>query len=130
MGSILLDKIGTLATFDEQRRVLKNAWLLLRDHTIEAIGDAGHEPPVADRRLDLTGYVVLPGLINLHHHFFQTMLRCVPSLQDVALFRWLHDMYLLMSEVRDEDQYVATQVCIAELLLTGCTTVVDHSYLK
>lgn len=130
MGTILLEKIDTLATFDGERRVLKNGWILIRDQVIDSIGVAGQEPKEADQRLDLTGYVVLPGLVNLHHHFFQTLLRCVPSLQDVALFRWLHDMYLLMSEVRDEDQYVATQLCVADLLLTGCTTTVDHSYLR
>lgn len=130
MSTLLLDHIDTLATFDEQRRVLHNAWLLVRDHRIEALGDDGSQPQPVDQRIDLTGYVVLPGLVNLHHHFFQTMLRNVTSLQDVSLFRWLRDMYLLMSEVRDEDQVVATRVAVAELLLSGCTTAVDHSYLK
>lgn len=130
MRTLLLENIDTLATFNEQRDVLHNAWVLIRDNQIEALGVHGTEPAVADERMDLTGYVVLPGLVNLHHHFFQSLLRNVPSLQDVALFRWLHDMYLLMSEVTDEDQYYATRVSTAELLLSGCTTAVDHSYLK
>lgn len=130
MATLLLHNIDTLATFDEQRRVLQNAWILLRGNRIEAIGDAGIKPPAADRRMDLSNYVVLPGLISTHHHNFQTLLRNVPSMQNASLFPWLHDLYLLMSEVRDEDQYVATQVAHAELLLSGCTTSVDHSYLK
>jgi cytosine/adenosine deaminase-related metal-dependent hydrolase len=130
MSRLLLEHIDTLATFDEQRRVLRDAWVSLVDGAVEAVGTFGETPATADRRLDLSGYIVLPGLVNLHHHFFQSQLRNVPSLQDVSLFRWLHDIYLLMSEVRDEDLYVASQVAIAELLLSGCTTAVDHSYLK
>lgn len=131
MGTILLEHIDTLATFDEERRVLRNAWVLVRDNVIDSMGESKIElEEEVDQRLDLTGFVVLPGLVNLHHHFFQSMLRNIPSLQDVALFRWLRDMYLLMSEVRDEDQYIATKVNVAELLLSGCTTATDHSYLK
>jgi 8-oxoguanine deaminase len=130
MATTLLDNIDLLATFDEQRRVLRNAWLLIRDDAVEAIGTAGSEPPRADRRIDLAGHVVMPGLINTHHHHFQTLLRGVPSMQNASLFPWLRDLYLLMSEVTDEDQYVASLVAQAELLLSGCTTEVDHSYLK
>lgn len=130
MGTILLKNIETLATFDEQRRVWHGGWILIRDNVIAGLGPGGSEPQAADKTMDLSGYVVLPGFVNLHHHFFQAMLRNVPSLQDVSLFRWLHDMYLLMSEMRDEDQYVATKIAVAELLLTGVTTTVDHSYLK
>lgn len=131
MGTILLENIDTLATFDGERRVLKDAWIFIRDDVIESLGTGGDVPVVGiDQRIDLTGFVVLPGLINLHHHFFQSQLRNIPSLQDVALFRWLRDMYLLMSEVRDEDQFIATKISVAELLLSGCTTAVDHSYLK
>lgn len=130
MGTILLERIDTLATFDRERRVLKNAWMLIRDDAIEAIGLAGDEPQDADQRIDLYGHVVLPGLVNTHHHHFQTLLRNVPSMQNASLFPWLHDLYLLMSEVTDEDQYVAALVAQAELLLSGCTTNADHSYLK
>lgn len=127
---ILLEKIDTLATFDDQRRVLRDAWVLLRAGFLEAIGTAGSEPQQADQRIDLSGHVVMPGLVNTHHHHFQTLLRNVPSMQSASLFPWLHDLYLLMSEVTDEDQYIAALVAQAELLLSGCTTNVDHSYLK
>ncbi len=130
MSTLLLEKIDTLAAFDEQRRVLKNAWLLVDGNRIRGIGTGDYDGDPVDQRLDLSGYVVLPGLVNLHHHFFQALLKNVPSLQDVSLFRWLRDMGLLMSEVRDEDLYVATKLNVAELLLSGCTTAVDHSYLK
>jgi len=128
MSTILLHNIDTLATFNQERRVLKNAWLLIRDDAIEALG-SGDEPQ-AEQRIDLSGHVVLPGLINTHHHLFQSLLRNLPPLQDVSLFNWLRVLYLLMSEVRDEDQYVASMVNHAELLLSGCTTNADHSYIK
>jgi cytosine/adenosine deaminase-related metal-dependent hydrolase len=126
----LLKNIDTLATFDNDRKVLKNAWILIQDNLIKEIGTGRCEIEDIDQQLDLSGYVVLPGLINLHHHFFQALLKNLPSLQDVSLFRWLRDMYRLMSEVSNEDLYVATKINSAELLLSGCTTAVDHSYLK
>lgn len=130
MGTILLENIDTLATFDQTRRRLNNAWVLVRDNQIESLGEGGSKPSEADQRIDLTGHVVMPGLINTHHHLFQSLLRNVPPMQDANLFRWLNIHFHLMSEVRDEDHYSATLVNHAELLLSGCTTNVDHSYLK
>ena len=130
MGTILLENIDTLATFDESRRRLHNAWILVRDNQIESLGEGDSKPLEADQRIDLTGHVVLPGLINTHHHHFQCLLRNVPTLQDSSLFRWLNGLFLIMSELRDEDHYSATMVNHAELLESGCTTSVDHSYLK
>ncbi|MBN1264931.1 MAG: 8-oxoguanine deaminase [Anaerolineales bacterium] len=130
MSTLLLEKINTVATFDENRTRLKNAWILIRDQQIDSIGTG--TPPVekVDQRINLSGHVVLPGMVNTHHHLFQALLRNIPALQDVALFDWLHTMYLLMSEVTDEAQYVSALVNQAELLLSGCTTNVDHSYLR
>ncbi len=130
MSTLLLEHIDTLATFDADRTRLKDAWILIRDQVIEAVGVGSTPPPLADQRLDLSGYVVLPGLINTHHHLFQCLLRNIPVLQDITLFPWLHHMYRLMSEVYDEDYYIASRLNHAELLLSGCTTSVDHAYLK
>jgi cytosine/adenosine deaminase-related metal-dependent hydrolase len=130
MTSLLLEGIDTLATFDADRRVLKNAWLWVEGNVIAGMGSGKYEGGPVDRRLDLTGYVVLPGLINLHHHFYQALLKNVPSLQNVSLFAWIRDMSFLMSEVRDEDLYYAAKLNVAELLLSGCTTAVDHNYIK
>lgn len=129
MSLLLLENIDTLATFDEQRKVLKNAWLLIDGNTIEAIGTGKYDGKPVNQHMDLNSHVVLPGLVNLHHHFFQALLRNIPTLQDVDLFPWLRDMYLLKSEVRDEELDIATRINVAELLLSGCTTAVDHNYL-
>jgi 8-oxoguanine deaminase len=130
MTTLLLHNIDTLATFDEDRRRLAGAWVLIRDNQIEAVGQSGTEPEQADQRIDLAGHVVLPGMVNTHHHQFQSLLRNVPSMQDSSLFRWLRDIYLLMSELTDEDLYVSSLINHAELLLSGCTTAVDHHYIK
>ncbi len=130
MSSLLLHHIDTLATFDEDRRRLRNAWVLVRDNRIEAVGGGADPAPAADERLDLTGRVVLPGMINTHHHQFQSLLRNIPSMQDCSLFPWLRDLGRLMGELTDEDLYTASLLNHAELLLSGCTTAADHHYLK
>jgi cytosine/adenosine deaminase-related metal-dependent hydrolase len=130
MSTLLLDHIDILATFDGDRRVLRDAWIVIQDNLILDIGTGRYEGTPADQVIDLSGYVVLPGLINLHHHFYQALLRNVPRLQDASLFHWMRDIGLLASEVRDEDLYVASKINIAELLLSGCTTAVEHNYLK
>ncbi len=130
MTNVLLKNIDQLATFNENRERISNAWVLIADQQIAEVGSHSGPVPEADAVIDLSGYVVLPGMINTHHHLFQSLLRNLPVLQDVALFDWLYYMYLLMSEVSDEDQYVAAQVNHAELLLSGCTTTADHAYLK
>jgi cytosine/adenosine deaminase-related metal-dependent hydrolase len=130
MKTLLLNNIDLLATFNENRDRIQNAWILLRGNQIDRIGKMDNPVPDADESIDLSGYILMPGMINTHHHLFQSLLRNIPILQDVALFDWLHYMYLLMSEVTDEDQYVAAKVNHAELLLSGCTTTVDHAYLR
>jgi cytosine/adenosine deaminase-related metal-dependent hydrolase len=130
MSTLLLEHINTLATFNPDRQILQNAWILIEDHQIKQLGTGKFKSQPVDQRLDLSDYVVLPGLINLHHHFFQALLRNVPSLQDASLFNWIRSMRMLSSEISEEDLDVATRVNIAELLLSGCTTAVDHCYVR
>lgn len=130
MNTLLLKNIDPLVTFNQERELIHHAWVLIEGNQIAAIGTVKQNLPEADQTLDLSGYLVMPGLINTHHHLFQSLLRNIPLLQNVSLFKWLHTLYLLMSEVTDEDQYIAALVNHAELLLSGCTTTVDHAYLK
>ncbi len=130
MSTILLENIDNLVTFDGKRRFYQNGWILIRDNLIDSLGGSTTKPSEADQRLDMSGHVIMPGLINTHHHNWQTLIRHVPSQQNAALFDWLHDLYLLMSEVTDEDQYSAYMIAHAELILSGCTTNVDHSYFR
>ncbi len=130
ISSLLIKNIDWLITMDEERRVIGDGWLLIRDNTVAALGDAGETVPTAEEVLDASGHIVLPGLINTHHHLFQTLLRAVPTIQDAELFPWLKELYLLMGSLTDEMVYVSSLVGLAELILSGCTTTEDHFYLS
>src|SRR5438477_3201839 len=114
---------------DDQRRLFPGGWVLVEDERISAVG-AG-EPPAGrvDLRLDARGHVVLPGLVNTHHHLTQTLSRNVPRVQEAPLFRWLLELYEVWRGTDEEAVEVAARVGLGELLLTGCTTSTDHLYL-
>jgi cytosine/adenosine deaminase-related metal-dependent hydrolase len=86
-------------------------------------------PATADEVLDLQGHIVLPGLVNTHHHFYQTLTRAVPAAQDANLFNWLKTLYPIWACLNPEDIFISTQTALAELALSGCTTASDHLYL-
>ena len=115
---------------DDRRSRLAGGWVLVRDEKIEAVGEAS-SPPVtrADRVLDATGKVVLPGFVNTHHHLPQTLTRNVPAVQEAPLFRWLVELYDIWRGIDEQATAVAARVGLCELLLTGCTTTTDHLYL-
>jgi cytosine/adenosine deaminase-related metal-dependent hydrolase len=114
---------------DDHRREIPDGGLFVRDGFIEQVGPSAELPAQADDVLNLTGHIVLPGLINTHHHFYQTLTRVVPAAQDANLFNWLKTLYPIWGRMRPEDIYVSTQTALAELALSGCTTASDHLYL-
>lgn len=127
--SLLVKNIDVLATMDEDRRVLENAWMLVRGNTIDSLGEGADPAPETAHTIDAGGHIVIPGLINTHHHFFQTLLRVVPSFQDRSLWYWLLELYRPMGSLTDEMNDVSTRLALAELMLSGCTTAQDHSYV-
>lgn len=128
MSTLLLKDISCLATMDDDARELAGGWILIRDRVIERLGAADDPPPEkADRVIDLSCHVVLPGLVNTHHHMFQSLTRVIA--QDSELFDWLTALYPIWSGLRGEDLYTAAKLALAELLLSGCTTASDHHYL-
>ncbi|MGF1482220.1 MAG: 8-oxoguanine deaminase [Cyanophyceae cyanobacterium] len=130
MTTLLVKNIRTLVTMDESRREIEQGALFIRDNVIEQVGKTAELPPTADEVLDLQNrYVVLPGLVNTHHHFFQTLTRAVPNTQNKELFGWLQGLYPLWSNLTAEGVYVSAQMAAAELILSGCTTASDHLYL-
>ena len=129
MGTILLKNAHLLATFDEGRQEIAGGGVFVRDHVIDAVGPSGELPDRADRVFDLDGHVVLPGLVNTHHHMFQSLTRAVPAAQDAELFGWLGALYPLWARLTPEMIRVSTLTAMAELLLSGCTTTSDHLYL-
>jgi cytosine/adenosine deaminase-related metal-dependent hydrolase len=115
---------------DAARREIRDGGLIIRDGVIEAIGTTNELPTVLDARVvDMRGHIVLPGLINTHHHLYQTLTRAVPAAQDAVLFKWLKTLYPIWARLTPEAVYVSALTGMAELLLSGCTTVSDHLYL-
>lgn len=114
---------------DLQRREIADGGFFVRDGFIERVGCSAELPSEADAILDLQGHVVLPGLINTHHHFYQTLTRAVPTAQDADLFHWLKVHYPIWAGMQPEDVRLSTQLALSELALSGCTTASDHLYI-
>jgi cytosine/adenosine deaminase-related metal-dependent hydrolase len=112
---------------DDQRREIEDGALFIRDNVIEQIGATSELPQTADEVIDLAGHVILPGLINTHHHLYQSLTRVIA--QDADLFTWLKTLYPIWANLTDEAIYVSTLTGLAELALSGCTTSSDHLYI-
>ena len=129
MATLLVKNATLLVTMDDHRREIPGGGLFIRDGFIEQVGLSQDLPQSADEVLDLSGHVVLPGLINTHHHFYQTLTRAVPEAQNANLFNWLKTLYPIWARMTSEDIAISTQTALAELALSGCTTASDHLYL-
>jgi cytosine/adenosine deaminase-related metal-dependent hydrolase len=126
MPELLLKNADHILTMDDQRRELHGADILLRDGVIAAIGpDLG----TTGHTLSAKGCVITPGLVNTHHHLYQTLTRAVPGGQDALLFGWLQTLYPIWSRFTPEAFFISAQVGLAELALSGCTLTSDHLYL-
>ncbi|HUV26352.1 MAG TPA: 8-oxoguanine deaminase [Anaerolineales bacterium] len=129
MPTLLVRNASLLATFDDQESEFVDGGLFIRDGFIVQVGPTSELASSADEVLNLEGYVVLPGLINTHHHFYQTLTRAVPAAQDANLFNWLVTLYPIWARMQPEDIYISTITALAELALSGCTTASDHLYI-
>ncbi len=129
MTTLLVKNASVLVTMDPSRREIAGGGLFIRDGFIEKTGSKSILPATADEVLDLSGYIVLPGLVNTHHHFYQTLTRAVPAAQDANLFNWLKTLYPIWARLTPEAVQVSTKTALAELALSGCTTASDHLYL-
>jgi cytosine/adenosine deaminase-related metal-dependent hydrolase len=130
MPTLLVKNIHTLVTMDRDRRELKGAAIFVRDNVIEQVGLTSELPETADEVLDLQGkHIVLPGLVNTHHHFFQVLTKVIPAAQNCDLFNWLKALYPIWSNLTAESIYISSQMAAAELILSGCTTASDHLYI-
>jgi len=127
--TLLVKNAAILVTMDEARRELRDAGLYIEDNRIVAVGPTATLPASADEILDLRGHIVLPGLINTHHHMYQSLTRAVPAAQDVELFGWLETLYPIWARLTPEMIRVSALTAMAELILSGCTTSSDHLYL-
>lgn len=123
--SLLLRGADTILTMDDGGTRLQGADILIEGGVIAAVGQ-GLE---ADEVLDLPGRVITPGLVNTHHHLYQTLTRAVPEAQNALLFGWLQTLYPIWARFGPEEMFVSAQVGLAELALSGCTLTSDHLYL-
>jgi cytosine/adenosine deaminase-related metal-dependent hydrolase len=114
-----------VVTMDDAGTEHEDGWVLVDDGTIAEVG-AG-SPPAADEVVDLGGAVVTPGLVNTHHHLYQTLTRA--QAQQADLFTWLKTLYPVWARIDADAEYAAARTGLAELALSGCTTVFDHHYV-
>lgn len=129
MSTLLIRNAALLVTMDAARREIPDGAVFVRDRVIEAVGRSDELPATADAVIDARDQIVLPGLVNTHHHFYQTLTRVLPAAQDAELFDWLRVLYPVWARLTPEMAFVSTQTAAAELLLSGCTTSSDHLYL-
>ncbi len=127
---LLLKNCYYVATFDEQNRELKNADILIQDNKIKKIGkDFKVESDFTVQVYDCSNLVILPGLVNTHHHFFQVLTRNYPPVQNAKLFDWLVNLYKVWKYIDEEAIYFSSLIVMTELLKTGCTLTSDNHYL-
>jgi cytosine/adenosine deaminase-related metal-dependent hydrolase len=129
MTTLLVRNARLLVTMDDERREIADGGVFVRGGVIEAVGRSDELPASADEVVDAADQVVIPGLVNTHHHFYQTLTRVVRAAQDAELFTWLKSLYPIWARLTPEMAYVSTQTAMAELLLSGSTTTSDHLYL-
>jgi 8-oxoguanine deaminase len=127
--TLLARNADVLVTMDADRREIRNGGLLIEGNRIVAVGPSDALPAAADEVIDLAGHVVIPGLINTHHHMFQCLTRVVPPAQDGELFDWLTALFPIWAGLTPEMIAVSTKTAMAELILSGCTTAMDHLYI-
>jgi cytosine/adenosine deaminase-related metal-dependent hydrolase len=127
VATLLIRNAEVLVTMDGLE--IPGGGLYAEDGWVVAIGDTADLPATADTMADLRGHVVLPGLVNTHHHLYQTLTRAYPAAQDSGLFHWLRALYPVWARLTPDHIRVSTRLGLAELALSGATTVFDHHYL-
>jgi 8-oxoguanine deaminase len=127
MSTLLVKNAAFVVTMDDDRQEISDGGLYIQNNIIEQVGKSADLPSSADTVLNLSGHVVIPGLVNTHHHMYQTLTRVLA--QDEPLFGWLKTLYPIWAHLRDEGIYISTLTALAELALSGCTTSSDHLYI-
>lgn len=129
MTTLLLKNADMLVTMDADRREMVDGGLYAEDGVITIVGPSSDLPMSADRVIDASGQIVLPGFVNTHHHLNQTLTRNLPAAQNNNLFPWLTAQYRIWARTNPQASRTSALIGLSELALSGCTTVFDHSYL-
>lgn len=123
----LIRNADVVLTMDDERQEIKGGDILVRDGVIAAVGSGLYDDDA--QIVDGRGCLVTPGLVNTHHHLYQTLTRAVPGAQDALLFGWLKTLYPIWAKFGPEHMRISAMVGLAELALSGCSTTSDHLYL-
>ena len=129
MSTLLIHNAHTVATQNDAGDELRDTSVLVRDGLIAAIGPASQMPHTADEVIHARQHLLVPGLVNTHHHMYQSLTRAIPQVQNAELFGWLRGLYPIWAGLTPNMIYTSTQLAMAELLMSGCTTSSDHLYL-
>lgn len=129
MTTILLKNAECVVTMDENRREIAGGGVYIEARKIVSVGATSELPASADEIVDLAGHVLVPGFVNTHHHMFQSLTRVFGAGQDKELFGWLESLFPVWLNLSPEMVGVSTELAMAELLLSGCTTASDHLYI-
>ncbi len=129
MSRLIIKNADAVVTMSREKPRIDDGYVVIQDNRISAVG-AGAPPRLEGAAvINARGQVVLPGLINTHHHLYQTLTRAVPAVQNAELFDWLKGLYPIWAKIDAEGFYYAALVGMAELMLSGCTTTSDHQYV-
>ncbi len=136
MSLLLIENAQVVVTMDDERHEIEDCAILVRDNAIESVGNskqlrseldaAGLKP---QQCIDASGCIVIPGLVNCHHHLYQTLTRSIGTAEGKSLFDWLKMLYPIWGQMDAEAVYISARLGLAELMLSGATTVADHLYL-
>ena len=127
---LLIDEAWLVATMDEERRELAGGWVAIDDGYVVGVGSATDLAPRSLKRINASGCLITPGLVNTHHHLFQNLTRAYRPMTSAPLFDWLRSLYpLWTASIDEESMYLAAWVGLAELAMSGCTTTSDHHSL-
>lgn len=136
MSTLLLEHAEVLVTMDRDRGEIADGAILVNDRQIQCVGTTSEvrqwlldNKQKADKIIDASGTVILPGLVNCHHHLHQTLTRSIGTAQGLSLFDWLKTLYPIWGKMDSEAVYVSAKLGLVELMLSGATTVADHLYL-
>lgn len=128
-GTVLVRRARLLVTMDDERREIPDGGVYAAGNRIVQVGPTAELPAQADVVVDAHDMLVLPGLVNTHHHLYQTLTRALPAVQNAGLFEWLSRLYRVWAGLDSQAVYTSALVGMAELLLSGCTTTTDQLYL-
>jgi 8-oxoguanine deaminase len=129
MSTLLIQHATVVVSMDDNDSRWSDGGIFVRDNAIEQIGASDQLPQQADRVINARNMIILPGMVNTHHHFYQTLTRNLPAAQDANLFQWLRVHYPIWAGLTPEAIYISSKIAMAELMLSGCTTSSDHTYL-